>query len=98
MAVAASPKLWMVSESRPTEPESTTTTTCTRAVTKSPTNDHFTAQMPRSEVAMCHGGYSILKCPLSKDTHRMTGPRGRYTRYVGNHRIAWRLLTSLRGK
>ncbi len=51
-AVAASPKLWMVSERRATEPESATTTICTRAVTKSPTKDHFTAQMPRSEVAM----------------------------------------------
>src|SRR5215211_3384137 len=52
IAVAASPKLWMVSERRAIEPESTTTTICTRAVAKSPTKDHFTAQMPRSEVAM----------------------------------------------
>src|SRR5215212_4638245 len=51
-AVAASPKLWMVSDSSATLPESSTTTSCKRAVARSPTNDHFTAQMPRSEVAM----------------------------------------------
>jgi len=50
-AVAASPKLWMVSDSSATLPESSTTKSCKRAVAISPTNDHFTAQMPRSEVA-----------------------------------------------
>src|SRR5215211_5287189 len=52
MAVAASPKLWMVSESRATLPESSTTTSCKRAVAISPTKDHLMAQIPRSEVAM----------------------------------------------
>src|SRR5215216_3126236 len=36
MAVAAPPKLWMVSESRATLPESSTTTSCKRAVAISP--------------------------------------------------------------
>src|SRR5215208_7929352 len=52
IAVAASPKLWMVSERRAIEPESTTTMICTRAVAKRATNDHLTAHIPRSEVAM----------------------------------------------
>src|SRR5829696_3421191 len=52
MAVAASPKLWMVSESSATLPESATTTSCERAVAISPTKDHLMAQIPRSEVAM----------------------------------------------
>src|SRR5215218_9235714 len=52
MAVAASPKLWMVSESRATLPESNTTTSCKRAVAISPTKDHLMAHIPRSEVAM----------------------------------------------
>src|SRR5215207_9293865 len=52
MAVAASPKLWMVSESSATLPESATTTSCKRAVAISPTKDHLMAQIPRSEVAM----------------------------------------------
>src|SRR5215216_5888429 len=42
----------MVSDSKATLPESSTTTICTRAVTRGPTKDHFTAQMPRSEVVM----------------------------------------------
>src|SRR5215216_719562 len=42
----------MVFESRAMLPESTTTTTCKRAVTNKAAKDHLTAQMPRSEVAM----------------------------------------------
>lgn len=49
IAVAASPKLWMVSESKATLPDKSTTTTCTSAVVKSPTKDLLTAYMPRSE-------------------------------------------------
>src|SRR5215213_10649495 len=52
MAVAASPKLWMVSDRRATLPDSTTTTSCKRAVAISPTKDHLMAQMPRSEVTI----------------------------------------------
>src|SRR5919107_5813604 len=52
MAVAASPKLWMVSDSSATLPDSSTTASCRRAVAASIRKDHFTAQMPRSEVAM----------------------------------------------
>src|SRR5829696_4604972 len=63
IAVAASPKLWMVSERRAIEPESTTTMICTRAVAKRATNDHFTAHMPRSEVAM--GIYRAVGVPVS---------------------------------
>src|SRR5215212_4508880 len=51
-AVAASPKLWMVSDSRATLPESNTTTSCKRAVAMSTTKDHLMAQRPRSEVAI----------------------------------------------
>src|SRR5215212_30744 len=52
MAVAASPKLWMVSESKATLPDISTTTSCKRAVAMSPKKDHLMAQIPRSEVAM----------------------------------------------
>lgn len=52
MAVAASPKLWMVSKSSATLPEKNTTVTCTKAVTNRPAKDHFTVRMPRSEVAI----------------------------------------------
>src|SRR5215213_5302723 len=51
-AVAASPKLWMVSESKATLPDISTTVSCKRAVAMRPTNDHLMAQIPRSEVAM----------------------------------------------
>jgi hypothetical protein len=52
MAVAASPKLWMVSDSRATLPDSSTTTSCITAVAESTANDHLRAQIPRSEVAI----------------------------------------------
>src|SRR5215203_5485778 len=52
MAVAASPKLWMVSDRRATLPDISTTTSCKRAVAISPTKDHLMAQMPRSEVTI----------------------------------------------
>src|SRR5215213_578892 len=58
----------MVSERRAIEPERTTTTICTRAVAKSPTNDHFTAQMPRSEVAM-EGSTAPWVCPCPPGHH-----------------------------
>src|SRR5215207_2745567 len=65
MAVAASPKLWMVSDSRATLPESSTTTSCKRAVAISPTKDHLMAQMPRSEVATVGSTASwVWLCPL----------------------------------
>src|SRR5829696_3472140 len=52
MAVAASPKLWIVSDRRATLPDSRTTTSCRRAVKNRATKDHLRAQIPRSEVAM----------------------------------------------
>src|SRR5215210_5356312 len=54
----------MVSESRATLPERRTTPSCKRAVTNRATNDHFTAQMPRSEVAM-EGSTAPWVCPWS---------------------------------
>src|SRR3990172_5721508 len=46
-AVAASPKLWIVSARSATLPEKRTTTTWKRAVASSPTKDHLIAEIPR---------------------------------------------------
>ena len=50
MAVAASPKLWIVSASKATLPEISTTPTCNRAVIISTMNDHFRAHNPSAVV------------------------------------------------
>ena len=62
IAVAASAKLWIVSASKATLPDSSTTPVWIRAVTMSPPNDHFSAHIPRSLEAM-DGSTMPCACP-----------------------------------
>ena len=52
IAVAASAKLWIVSASKATLPDASTTPVWIAAVIMSPTKDHFNARSPRSLEAM----------------------------------------------